>query len=72
VETGISTDTAIEIVEGLSEGQEIALSADSVSSSVTTGTRTGTTKTEDAASSLMRIPGAGTGSGMGSGMGAGM
>lgn len=67
VETGISTDIAIEIVSGLSEGDEIVLNADSVSTATGSGSTSGTNKTQDATSSLMRIPGTGTGSGMGGG-----
>lgn len=63
VETGVSTDTAIEIVSGLSEGQEIVLNVGSVEAATVTGSGTGTNRTQDATSSLMRIPG--TGSGMG-------
>ncbi len=67
VETGISTDTAIEIVNGLSEGDTIALNAESVTSATGIGSGSGTNRTQDAASSLMHIPGTGTGSGMGGG-----
>jgi len=65
VETGVSTDIAIEIVSGLSEGQEIVLNVGSVEAATVTGSGTGTNRTQDAASSLMHMPGTGTGPGMG-------
>lgn len=68
VETGISTDIAIEIVSGISEGDTIVLNPDSVADAAAgTGSGSGTNRTQDAASSLMHIPGTGTGPGMGGG-----
>jgi RND family efflux transporter MFP subunit len=65
VEMGISTDTAIEIVNGLSEGDTIALNAESASD--TSGQSGNTESGERQSSGLMGVPGMGGGAGMGGG-----
>jgi len=65
VETGIATDTAIEIVSGLSEDDTIVLNAESVTS---TARRSGSTDSgERQSGALMGVPGMGGGAGMGGG-----